>query len=192
VSLADAPQPDEPPVVDKLELQPTAGIPADITAATVDEFVQNSNAKMGGTGAVGHMQPDIDPPDLEWEGTGRATKVTKVHMVVKTSIVRPRWAGGHPKPSADEEKLIKKAVQLIKEHEERHRKICEDNMTEAFKKMHGQTKEQAAKTFEDFKKKMDNEQKALDAKEGGLQVEHKGPKGSAGPATDVVLGPAPP
>jgi hypothetical protein len=81
---------------------------------------------------------------------------------------------------------------MIKEHEERHRKIAEDNMKEAFKQMHGKTEKQANKIFDDFTKKMDKEQKALDGKEGKLTPEHKGPAGPAGPATDVVAGPADP
>jgi hypothetical protein len=187
--LRDAPpKADAPPVVDQLDMKATTPVPESINAATVDEFVNNSNAKMGATGAVGHMQTDAD----EWEAeTDAKGQVTKVHMVIKTTIVRPRWAGGHPKPSAQEEALIKKAEQLIKDHEARHRKITEDNMTEAFKQMHGKTGAKAKKIKEDFESKVEKEQKALDAKEGKLMVKHDGPAGAAGPATDVVLGPFP-
>jgi predicted secreted Zn-dependent protease len=189
VPLADSPpQPDSPAIQDKLDMQPTSPVPADITASTVDDFLSNANAKMGGTGAVGHMQAETDWK-AEFDEKGH---ITKVNMVVKTTIVRPRWAGGHPKPSAQEEALIKKAVKMIKEHEEHHRKIAEDNMKEAFKQMHGKTEKQANKIFDDFTKKMDKEQKALDGKEGKLTPEHKGPAGAAGPATDVVAGPADP
>jgi hypothetical protein len=188
VPLADAPpKPDAPPVEDKLDLQPVAAIPVDVTAATVDDFVKNANARMGGT-EVGHMQPDISWKG-ETEGQGPLAKVTKVHLVVKTEIARPRWAGGHPKPTGKELELIHKAERLIKEHEDRHRDKCHENMKECFKQMHGKSPAQAQKIFDDFLKKMENEQKALDAREGLLIVKHEGPGGASGPATDVVLGP---
>jgi hypothetical protein len=164
----------------------TSSVPVNVLADTVDQFVDNSNAALGGVGELGHMKPTVTW-NLELDDKG---KVTRVNMVVDTAINRPRWSGG--RPQSDQEKaLIKKAEDLIKAHEERHRDIARDFTSRAVTAAHGQTEATANKTLARFMKDMDAAQAAMDHREGLLIVEHNGPNGRAGPASDVKLGPAP-
>lgn len=71
---------------DVLTFTVTSTVPHSVTADTVQEFVNKSNAAMGDGGTVGHMQPSIHFDMNEFDGKGR---VTKVKMVVNTEIVRP-------------------------------------------------------------------------------------------------------
>jgi Bacterial protein of unknown function (DUF922) len=177
---ADAGVSDEVPV-----FTTTTPVPVPIQADSVVDFVNNINTAMGGKGEAGHMQADIKTnPEVDSKG-----RVTKVNMVVNTEIVRPRWSGGRPTDS--DRVLIKKAEQLIKTHEERHRDIAKDYMARAVKAMRGKSAGKAEATLKDFIKQMDKAQQDFDAKEGLLIVDFNGPNGKAGPATDVRAGPLP-
>jgi hypothetical protein len=172
----DAPA-DETPV-----FRATSPAPNDVLADTVDQFASGANAAMGAGGEVGHMEANIQfNPDTDDQG-----RITRVNMVVDTKIVRPRWAGG--RPTTDKEKaLIKKAEELIRAHEERHRDIARDFATRAVKAMRGQPGDKAQKVFDKFMKDMDAAQAAFDHREGKLIVDHD----ANGNATGVRSGPAP-
>ena len=163
-------------------MNPTSPVPNDIHADTAVEFVNAANNARGGGGEVGHMAPNITI-DPTFDANG---KVDRVNMTVGTSIVRPRWSGG--RPNDVQKAAIKKAEQLIKEHEERHRDIARDYATRAVRAMHGKTAAAAQKLYDDTMKQMDAAQKALDQKEGGISVKESG----GGATVDVSLGPAPP
>ena len=176
----DAGDADEVPVFNS-----TTPVPVDVRADSVEAFVNNANTAMGSVGTAGHMASDFKF-NLEVDSKGR---VTKVNMVVNTKIVRPRFAGG--RPSDSDRALIKKAEDLIKTHEERHRDIARDHGTRAVKAMRGKSQAKAIEIFNDFMKQLDKAQDDFDAKEGMLIVDHNGPNGTAGPATDVRVGPIP-
>jgi len=181
--LSDGGTPDAG-VIDELpKFTSTTGIPLDVRADTVDEFGRNCNAALGDKNEVGHMQPTINY-NLEIDDIGR---VTKVNMVVDTQIVRPRWAGGRANDT--ERALIKRAEELIKAHEERHRDIAKTFTARACKEMRGKAEKKAEEIFKKVMKEMDKAQDAFDALEGKIIVEHGGPNGNAGPATGVRTGP---
>lgn len=170
--------PDEVPV-----FTTTTGVPNDIRADTVDDFVSGSNAAMGDGDAIGHMKPSIRF-NSEFDDKGR---ISRVNMVVDTQIVRPRL--GLSRASGTERDLIKKAEALIKAHEERHRDIAKDFTTRACRAMRGKSADNAQAVFAKFMKDMDKAQADFDSREGMLFVDHNGPNGKAGPATDVRTGP---
>lgn len=174
----DVAVPDETPTFTS-----TTGVPNDVRADTVDEFISGSNAAMGDGDTVGHMKPTINF-DSEFDDKGN---ISKVNMVVNTQIVRPRFAGGRPTDSDRE--LIKQAEALIKAHEEHHRDIAKDYTARACKAMRGKSATKAKEAFDKIMKEMDKAQADFDAKEGRLFVDHNGPNGKAGPATGVRTGP---
>ena len=161
-------------------MNPTSPVPTDIRTDTAVDFVNQANAARGGGGEVGHMAPSITyNPD-----TDAAGKITRVNMVVETSIVRPRYAGG--RPNDVNRAAIKTAEALIKAHEERHRDIARDYATRAVKAMRGKTGDAATKAFDDAMTKMGAAQAALDHKEGTILVTES----NGGATVDVSLGPA--
>jgi hypothetical protein len=167
------------------DFRPTSPVPFDVRADTADDFVSNANAAMGGGGAVGHMQPKVNW-NLE---TGADGRVTKVNMVLETTIVRPRFAGG--RPSDAERAVINQAELLIKTHEEKHRDIARDFATRAVKAALGKSPDDAEKTLNKLMNDMDAAQAAFDHREGMIVVLHDTPAGKAGPATGVRSVPAP-
>ena len=160
-------------------MRPTSPVPTDIRTDTAVDFVDQANAARGGGGEVGHMKPSISyNPDADASG-----KITRVNMVVETSIVRPRFAGG--RPNDVNRAAIKTAEDLIKAHEERHRDIARDYATRAVKAMRGKTGPAVKKAFDDAMKQMDAAQAALDTKEGKITVRES----NGGATVDVALGP---
>jgi hypothetical protein len=167
------------------DFRATSPVPFDVRADTADDFVSNANAAMGGVGAVGHMQPKVNW-NLE---TGADGRVTRVNLVLETTIVRPRFAGGRPTDA--ERAVISQAELLIKTHEERHRDIARDFATRAVKAALGKSAADAEKTLKKTMDDMDAAQAAFDHREGMIVVLHDGPSGKAGPATGVRPAPAP-
>ncbi len=111
-------------------------------------------------------------------------------MVVTTSIVRPRLAGG--RPATDQEKaLIKRAEDLIRAHEENHREIARAHANIAVMAARGKPGAQVDGIINKIMKDLDASQAGMDHVEGMLIVDHNGPNGRNGPATGVRSGPAP-
>jgi hypothetical protein len=158
---------------------PTSSVPTDINANTAQDFVTRANATSGNGAEVGHMQSGFKF-NLEF---GADNKITRVNMVVDTSIVRPRWAGG--RPNDVQRAAIKKAEDFIKAHEERHRDIARDFARQAVKAMRGKTDTGARKEFDKVMKNLDKAQQQLDIREGCIFVTER----DGGKSVDVSVGP---
>ncbi|ESS73482.1 hypothetical protein MGMO_19c00020 [Methyloglobulus morosus KoM1] len=175
--VADAGRPDSGAnltCTEKLTWKPVIEVPIDIKADSLVEFSTKISPALGG---YPHLQPAIEY-NLEFDAQG---KVTKTNLMLQTKIVIPRWSGG--RPSEKEKELILKYVQLIKSHEERHRDIARQIMSDAVCAMHGKTGENALKVLKEYESKMNKAQDALDAKEGQAQIVFD----NKGNPSDIVL-----
>ena len=115
-SGSDSPQPLDKPPAGPCNEQPTwtdnSPVPADVSADTVVDFVNQMNSALGGNP---HCNIDVNyQPDGD-------TTITKANVTIQTTIVRPRL--GLSRASQQERALIDKAVALVQAHEERHRGI---------------------------------------------------------------------
>jgi hypothetical protein len=151
--------------------QPDSPVPLDISADSPADFLTKANAALGNP----HMN-GAESHDLELTN-GR---VTKVNMTVTTSIVRPRWTGGRGMTDAEKE-LIRRMVEFIKTHEEKHRdayrKVMQDAVCAALGKTG--TAAQAAITKANCTD-TPAAHEAIDASEGKLELVTD----SSGRATD--------
>src|SRR5260370_27855517 len=95
-------------------------------------------------------------------------------MVVTTSIVRPRLAGG--RPATDQEKaLIKRAEDLIRAHEENHREIARAHANIAVMAARGKPRAQVDGIINKIMKHLDASQAGRDRVQGMLTAGHTRP-----------------
>jgi hypothetical protein len=148
----------------------------EVPADTVDTFLERANAHLGGKKEAGHTNITFDTSPTIKDG-----KCVRAGVTVTTKITRPVWGGGRP-PSDDHKKAIQKAVQLIKEHEGRHRQAAIDVATQVVADAVGKTQTAAEAILNQIGMKSSDAQVALDAKEGKISSVDNG--------KDVQLGPA--
>jgi hypothetical protein len=157
---------------EKIDWQPQSPVPVEITADTAVEFAGKVDKALGGNP---HTQTEMSW-DVEFDDKD---KVSKVNMVVKTTIVRPRYGGG--RASDSEKALIGRVVDFIKAHEERHRDIARSVSQQAVCDVLGQSRANAQKILK--KAMCDKEptaQETLDSNEGKIDWV----KDSSGAVTD--------
>jgi hypothetical protein len=161
---------------EELQTKPAAGcteqptivvgspVPTDIQADSAVEFSQKMTQVLGNP----HMAPSFSwNPVVDEKG-----RVTAVNLTVTTAIIRPRWSGGRlgtgGRDPVQERAIIKKAEDLIKVHEERHRDIARQFAQKAVCATLGKTGDAVEKTIKKVLCDMNKAQEALDAKEGML------------------------
>jgi hypothetical protein len=93
---------------------PDSPSPIEVTADSAADFASKMQQALGG---VPHTQVEA-----EWNLESESGKVVKTNTEVKTRIVRARYGGG--RASDAEKALIRRVVEFIKAHEERHRDIA--------------------------------------------------------------------
>jgi hypothetical protein len=139
-------------------------VPVTINADSAVEFVQKAAQALGNP----HMAPAFAwNPEADEKG-----RVTKVNLKITTKIIRPRWGGGRLGTSGrdpdHERALIKRAEDLIKAHEERHRDIARDFAKKAVCAAMGKSGKAVDQAIKDVLCAMNKAQEALDGKEGML------------------------
>jgi hypothetical protein len=155
-----APQRPGPKCAEALQWTPESPVPVEIVADSVADFAAKVAQALGGTP---HMAAEAS-----WDLESNNGKVDKTNAELKTTIIRPRYGGGR---ASDQEKaLIKRAVQFIKEHEERHRDIARAAYQQAICDALGKSLTAANAVFEKTRCQTEPDaQAALDAKEGKLE-----------------------
>ncbi len=148
-----------PKCAEELKWTPNSPVPIEVTADSVADFAARVQQALGGTP---HMAAEA-----EWNLESANNKVDKTNAELKTTIVRPRYGGGR---ASDQEKaLIKRAIEFIKGHEERHRDISRAAYQQAICDALGKSLGAANAVFEKTRcEKEPGAQAALDAKEGKL------------------------
>jgi hypothetical protein len=148
-----------PKCAEELKWIPQSPVPVEVTADSVADFAAKVQQALGGTP---HMAAEA-----EWNLESTNGKVDKTNTELKTTIIRPRYGGGR---ASDQEKaLIKRAVEFIKAHEERHRDISRAAYQQAICDALGKSLAAANAVFEKTRcEKEPGAQAALDAKEGKL------------------------
>jgi len=147
----------------------------EVSADTVDTFLERANAHLGAKEA-GHTNITFDTSP-----TFKGGKCVRGGVTVTSTITRPVWGGGRP-PSDDHKKAIQKAVQLIREHEGRHRQDAIDVAKKAVADAVGKTQTAAEAILNQIDEKNKQARATLDGKEGKISSINNG--------TDVQLGPA--
>lgn len=149
-----------PKCAEELKWTPESPVPVEIVADSVADFAAKVQQALGGTP---HMAAEA-----EWNLESTGGKVDKTNAELKTKIIRPRYGGGR---ASDQEKtLIKRAVEFIKAHEERHRDIARAAYQQAICDALGKSLTAANAVFEKTRcEKEPGAQAALDAKEGKLE-----------------------
>jgi len=148
-----------PKCAEELKWTPRSPVPVEITADSVADFAAKVQQALGGTP---HMAAEA-----EWNLESSNGKVDRTNTELETTIIRPRYGGG--RASQQEKALIKRAVEFIKAHEERHRDISRAAYQQAICDALGKSLGAANAVFEKTRcVKEPGAQAALDAKEGKL------------------------
>ncbi|MGL4424500.1 MAG: DUF922 domain-containing protein [Gemmataceae bacterium] len=172
-------KPDEEPTFIDLESKNT------INADSLEDFIQKANSAMNEGDAVGHLEPEFSE---EYEVDEKTGRLKNVKVTLKSKIVRPVFGTGRVRTDAERD-LINKAVEIIKNHEEKHRDIAKKYAKAYLKALQRGTEKNKEAIFKKIETQMDAEQAAFDAREGQLYIDYNGPNGKAGPPSDVHLGP---
>lgn len=155
-----APERPGPKCGEALNWTPESPVPVEIVADSVADFAAKMQQALGGTP---HTAAEV-----EWNLESTDGKVDKTNTELKTKIIRPRYGGG--RASDAEKALIKRAVEFIKAHEERHRDIARAAYQQAICDALGKSLTAANAVFEKTRCVTEPEaQAALDAKEGKLE-----------------------
>jgi hypothetical protein len=147
----------------------------EVPADRVETFIERVIAHFGGKREGGHTSITLDSSPEFKDG-----HCTRAGVKLTTTITRPLWGGGRA-PSEEHKKALQKAVQLIKEHEGRHRQAAIDVATQAVKGAVGKTQPAAEAILNQLGAKSEAAQADLDHKEGKLTAFNDG--------TDVKLEP---
>lgn len=143
-----------------LNWTPESPVPVEIVADSVADFAAKVQQALGGTPHTA--------AEAAWNLESTNGKVDKTNTELKTTIIRPRYGGG--RASDAEKALIKRAVEFIKAHEERHRDIARAAYQQAICDALGKSLTAANAVFEHTRCVTEPEaQAALDAKEGKLE-----------------------
>jgi hypothetical protein len=149
-----------PQCAEALDWTPQSPVPVEIVADSAADFAAKVEQALGGTP---HMAAEAS-----WDLQATDGKVEKTNATLKTTIIRPRYGGG--RASDTEKALIKRVVQFIKEHEERHRDIARGAYQQAICHALGKSLTAADAVFEKTRCETEPDaQAALDAKEGKLE-----------------------
>ena len=150
-----------PKCAEQITWTPNPEVPVSIIADSAADFVNKINAALGG-----NPHTDVDP---SFNAELTDGKITKVNYTLKTTIRRPRHAGG--RASAEDKALIDRIVEFIKAHEERHRDLARAIAQQAVCDALGQTAAAGKKIISDADcKKMPTAQETLDASEGKIEL----------------------
>jgi predicted secreted Zn-dependent protease len=146
-----------------------------ISADTVDDFMDKASEKLGEDGELGDTDFEISAkPTLNAAG-----EVVKVKFELKVTIKRAHWSGG--KADANNKKAIQAVEQLTKKHEEKHRKlavdICAREFGKAEKALKGKSNDDVQDAIDAMTQKINDAYEDLDKKEGVASVTEK-PDGS--------------
>jgi hypothetical protein len=161
---------------EKPTIKDVSPAPTTVLGDSIIDFLANVKPQVGDP----YTAP-AETHDMELNGNN---KVVKVNMTVTVSIKRPRWGGG--RGSDKDNKLIQKAVDLIKDHEAHHKAIVEQMMQQAVCAALGKPGTDAQTTIDDYVcNKMARAQEDYDVRSGELKVVN----GPDGQPNDVVTGP---
>jgi Domain of unknown function (DUF4157) len=150
-------------------------VPIHVLGDNVGDFLARIVQVMGDNP---HMQSDYnDEPTV-----GNNGRIAAVNMKLSCTIIRPVWGGGRVRDQASLD-LIKKAVELIKSHEEEHRSIAKQGLESAVCSAIGKSPTEARRILKTATKKTCLAQEEYDLKNGGIE----GVRGSNGDFVDVVM-----
>jgi hypothetical protein len=142
-----------------------------ISADSVDDFIDKASEKVGEDGELGDTDFQISAKStLSADG-----KVLKVKFELKVTIKRAHWSGG--KADANNKKAIQTVEELTKKHEEKHRKlatdICAREFAKAEKALKGSDKDGVQDAIDAITQKINDAYDDLDKKEGVASVTEK-------------------
>lgn len=146
-----------------------------------EDFLDEAHSAIGKGDALGDTTFDLSGTTWKTDSKGN---VVKGELKVSTEVTRAHWTG----PSKNNEKALKDIDTWIDTHEQKHVKLATDIVAKAKKQFEkdivGKSEADAQKLLDKIKKDIDDAYKALDAKEGKLDVS----KGSGGVYTLKATG----